>query len=127
MTIRYHWEDMPVNVAYNGQPKTHVEIRDVDFDLWVNVQVSDIVGYLIPYHLGKHIKNKTEEDIKECGYANHYMSKALQYLLDQGALDLEQLESDTYFMLYMREEYEQKALEEWEEQNELERYWYDNN
>lgn len=122
MTIKYHWENMKVNVevgVYNVAalaPMTKEVIRDVDYDYECKIKTEDVVAYLIPYNLS-HAREKTKEQVNETQLANFYMSKAIDYLLENTCIDLEDLERDTYFVEFVKERYEEKALEEWEETN----------
>ena len=120
MEIRYFWENMEVNVG--DYPHSHTEIRDVEYYFDVQVKTRDIVDYLMPYNLGKQNKKKTQEEVNECGLANYYMTKAIDYLLDNLSIDLDELEQDEYFVEFMHDRYEDRALDNWEEENELERY-----
>lgn len=118
MTLTYEWKDVEVNVLndYGDVPHTHREIRTVRHDYDVNIKVQDIVAYLMPYDLS-HAKNKTPEQSKEIANANFYMSKALDFLIDNDACDLEELEHDSYFYDFMKERYEEEAWEDWQECN----------
>lgn len=107
MTIRYVWENMIINVPKSCGDIPHTEKRlatvRYDYDLVVNVR--DIVDYLMPM------------SEKDKGTANFYMSKAIHFLLDNDSVDFEKLEEDSYFVEFMRERYENRALEEWREYN----------
>lgn len=118
MTIKYVWENMEVNVPNdNGiYPHTHKEIKTVEYEFDTRVKTSDIVDYLMPYNLKQ--KNKTTEQEKEVGLANYYMTKAIGFMRENLNLDLDDLESDEYFVEFMRERYQELALEEWQERNE---------
>ena len=121
MTISYHWEDMIVNVPCGGgiSPRTTPVRKDVDYYFECQITVKDIVDYLMPYNLSKNNKHKTADEVKEVGLANYYMTKALDFLIHGLSLstELDDLESDEYFVEFMKERYEDKAFEEWEETN----------
>lgn len=119
MTISYHWEDMTVNVECCGRisPHTRPRTQDVDYDYDVNVSEQDIVDYLMPMNLSKRNKNKSEEEIKEAVLASFYMEKMYDFLRYNDAIDLDALEQDESFVEFMKERYEEKAMEEWERYN----------
>lgn len=113
---------MKVNIECDTggiSPHTRQVIRDVDYDYEVDIKTQDIVDYLMPYNLSKSNKHKTADEVKEVGLANYYMTKALDFLIHGLSLssELDDLESDEYFVEFMRERYEEQALEEWEESN----------
>lgn len=116
MTIKYCWENVKVNVP-NGE-HTIVKYRDIIYYLDIDIKVEDIVDYLMPYNLSKNNPNKSESEIQETRLAAFYMRKMYSFLKDSGALNLDELENDDYFVEYMRERYEEKAFEDWNETNE---------
>ena len=122
MKIRYHWENVLVNVPCESrnEPRTKKVLKDVDYDFEFNVKTSDMVDYLMPYALSNKNKNKTDQEIRELALANFYMTKALSFLLTDcsRSIDLDDLENDEYFVEFLRERYEEQAYEEWEESNE---------
>lgn len=110
MTLHYHWENMKVNVATDGvhnllEPHTHEEIRDVDYDFEVEIKETDIVSYLTPRFMKQ----------EELPVAKFYMKKMFRFIQENLTLDLEELEKDTEFVEYMKEQYETNALDEWQE------------
>lgn len=120
MLVSYHWEKMKVNVECNNQksvsPHTKTVVRDVDYEYEVVIKVRDIVDYLMPYNLS-HKKNKTQEEVNETRLAVYYMKKMFNFLQDNSALDLDELENDDYFKEFMHDRYKESALEEWEKYN----------
>ena len=119
MTIRYCWENMKVNVECDTggiAPHTRQVEMDVDYDYEVVIKVRDIVDYLMPYNLS-HKKNKTQEEVNETRLAAYYMEKMFNFLQENSALDLDELENDDYFKEFMHDRYEESALEEWGESN----------
>lgn len=122
MTIRYHWENIKVNVETDCggvSPHTIPKITDIDYEYEVEVKVQDIVDYLMPYNLSKNNKHKTEDEVKETKLANFYMTKALDFLIHGCLLstELDELENDEYFIEFMKERYEELALADFEEMN----------
>ena len=111
MTIRYFWEDVIVNKPCSGglSPRTTPVRQNVEYDYECQITSEDIVNYLMPYYL-------IEENKK---IANHYMKKALDFLINnlQLSCELDALKKDEYFVEFMKERNEDKAYEEWEETN----------
>lgn len=122
MKIRYHWENVLVNVPCESHnaPRTKKVLKDFDYDFEFNVKINDMVDYLMPYPLSKENKNKTMLDNMEVCRANFYMKKALNFLIKgcSRSIDLDDLENDEYFVEFLKERYEEQAYEEWEESNE---------
>ena len=125
MTLHYEWKGLYANVdcttPSNLYPRTKKEKVDVSYDYEVVVKVRDIVAYLMPYSL-THKKEKTADEVNEIRIANFYMTKAIEFLQYSGAAELEDLESDEYFVEFMKERYEEDALESWEDYNESVEY-----
>lgn len=103
MTIKYHWNDMKATIIEGGYPKEI--ITDVEYEYSHAITKADIVDYLMP----------TSETQK--GLANFYMTKMLEFLIENRALDISELDNDDYFVEYIHDKYEQDAKEEWEEEN----------
>ena len=115
MTLTYEWENVKIN--YRKHQEVYTKVKDVKYDYEVDVKIQDIVDYLIPFHLTKK-KEKTREEITELGLANFYMTKAIDELITYARCDLEELESDEYFVEFMKERYEDEAWESFQEENE---------
>ena len=98
MFIKYHWENVELNVP-NGR-HTKVVIRDVDYDFDVDITFEDICEYLQ--------LNYTEQ---------HAIDKFLD-LVGWNSIDYDRLEKDEYFVEFMKNKYEDKAGEEFDESNE---------
>lgn len=122
MKIRYHWENVLVNVPCesHNEPRTKKVLKDIDYDFEFIVKVNDMVDYLMPYPLTKEDKNKNEQEIRDTALANFFMTKALSFLIVDcsRSIDLDDLENDEYFVEFLKERYEEQAYEEWEESNE---------
>lgn len=114
MTLRYLWKDMEVNIPnnYGETPHTHKEIRDIEHEYDRVVKTNDICDYLFPNLLKKGL---TPSEIMSIGF---YMRKVANFLQESAKCDLEELESDEYFVEFMKDRYEEQALEEWRERNE---------
>ena len=115
MIIRYRWENVQVNY-----PKGHIyrsQVTNVNWEYQVNIKVSDIVDYLMPYSLVT-AKEPTKEQISEKAYANIYMTKAIKYLVNEISLDLEDLENDQDFVEFMHDRYEEDAFQDFQDNNE---------
>lgn len=112
MTITYHWEDMVVNRECDTgdiAPHTRKEIMDIDYDYEVNYTIEDIIEYLLPYKM----KDKTEKE-----NAKYFMKKAIEFLENNGCVDYDSLQDDSAFYDFLKERYENKALEQFQEENE---------
>lgn len=121
MTLKYHWNDVVLNVpdkySHSDTPHTHQVTHDIDFEYDVVVRFGDIVDYLIPYSLKNKVDKDKLDDI-EIAAANCYIRKTLLFLKDNDALDLEELEYDQDFKEFMHDRYESDAWEEFQESNE---------
>lgn len=118
MTIKYHWEHVLCNVVDKDtlEPSTHQEYKDIDYDYDRDVKVEDLVAYLMP-HIA-HKKDKTREEINELQFANFYMTKAIDFMLEHGidTTDFEiALEDDQDFVEFMHDRYGYEAFAEWDE------------
>lgn len=119
MTIKYLWENVELHEEVDTgdiAPHTRKVHRNVEHYYDINVKIQDIIDYLMPYDLAT-AKNKTQEQQKEIAQANFYMNKAIEYLIDNGVCDLDELENDEYFVAFMRERYEERAWEDFQESN----------
>ena len=118
MLIKYEWNNVECNVPNNSgsEPHTHKETRTIRYYYDHDINADDVIAYLMPYDL-THTREKTKDQVNEIGLANFYMAKMIDYLLENTYIDLEDLESDTYFVEFMRERYEQDAWEDWERYN----------
>jgi len=119
MTLKYHWENVELHEEVDTgdiAPHTRKVIRDINHIFEVQVKIEDICEYLMPYDLA-NAKNKTEQQMKEISQANFYMNKAIQFLLDNGSCDLDELENDEYFVEFMHDKYEERAWEDFQESN----------
>ena len=119
MTISYHWESLEVNVERDTgdvSPHTYKVVQDVYYDFEVEIKTKDVVDYLMPYHMFDRKVYKSEL-VREKKTANYYLTQAINYLVDSANCDLEELENDEDFVEFMKERYENKALQEWEESN----------
>lgn len=106
MKIRYHWEQLKINYP-KGYIKKY-EIKDVDYDYYVNIKVEDVVQFLMPLKL---------ESFKEKSTAHFYLTKAIEYLTEETKVELEDLEDDPLFVEFMHDRYEDEAFEEWQASN----------
>ena len=104
---------MPVNIVQTGGNtyRTKVVNKDVEYDFEVDIKPQDIVDYLIPKEQAKKI------EITNLVYIKEYMRKVIEWLNEKDSIIYEQLENDEYFVEYMKERYEDIALESWEEEN----------
>ena len=114
MTLTYHWEDMIINEPYSTRtisPHTHEVVRDVDYDFDVRITIEDVIDYLTPPRV----------DRKEQTNAKFYMDKIFHFLIESNTIDgidLDALEDDESFVEYLKEKYEEDALEAFAEENE---------
>lgn len=118
MLVKYFWEDVTLNVEnnYGTSPHTHKVVRDVEYDYDIDIKIEDIVDYLIPYHLEQ--KEINSEEKLELRHAKTYMTKAIEFLVENCQIDLDELEQDETFKEYMKDKYESSAWEEFQERNE---------
>ena len=120
MTIKYVWKDMEINVldtnSKGTEPHTKKVAQDVIWYYDTPVRHNDIADYLMPYNL-THKKDKTNYDIEEIRLAKFYMTKVLNFLQESSEIDYDKLEQDTYFVEFMRERYEEQALQDFKEYN----------
>ena len=103
MTLTYYWDDVKVNLPQGDRTKQVV--RNVIYDYDINIQISDVVDYLMPI----------EE--KEKGVAYHYMKRAIDFVVENGGCDLENID-DPYFKEFLHERYEGRAWESFQDGNE---------
>ena len=113
MTLKYHWEHQKITHPQGYFYKQSFE--DVEYEIEITPTKRDIVDYLMPINLSKSNKHKTQKEISETQTAAYYMEKMFEFLEENNAIDLDRLEEDEYFVEFMHERYQVKALEEWEE------------
>lgn len=106
MWITYKWENVVVNVD-NGEHTKQVK-KNVEYDYDVSVSEDDIVEYLTPNP--KHT-DLTMRDIlnQECG-----IRKAVRML----GIDEDKLEDNDDFVEFLKERYEDEAVEKFNYENE---------
>lgn len=120
MYLNYYWKDMEVNrVVYSNSnlPHTKAFVEDVSYEFEVNIKVEDIVAYIMPLDL-KLNRHKNHESVVEYGFAKLYITKTVKYFEEQG-FDLEELENDDDFVDFMKDRYEEQALESWQATNDI--------
>lgn len=111
--VTYHWENVVLNVEKDTggiSPHTRPEISNVDYDYYMEISYDDIIDYLIPSVL-------REEEAKIYRRAiSHTLSNLNDYI------DFDSLGEDEYFREYiettLKDKYEDKARQEFEESNE---------
>ena len=112
ITLSYHWEGLVVNVidcnSRSSSPHTKEKKMDVDYNYDCEVTTDDIVEYLAP---SIKFTDLTMKDIlnQECG-----IRKAVALL----GINKEKLEDNEDFIEFLKQKYENKALEEFNEGNE---------
>lgn len=106
MWITYKWENVVVNVD-NGEHTKPVK-KNVEYDYDVSVSEDDIVDYLTP---NPRHTDLTMRDIlnQECG-----IRKAVRML----GIDEDKLEDNQDFVEFLKERYEDRAVEKFEYENE---------
>lgn len=106
MWITYKWENVVVNVD-NGEHTKPVK-KNVEYDYDVSVSEDDIVEYLLPDP--KYCKI-TDNEIahQSCG-----IRKAVRML----GIDEDKLEDNDDFVEFLKERYEDKAVEKFNYENE---------
>jgi hypothetical protein len=106
MWITYKWENVVVNVD-NGEHTKPVK-KNVEYDYDVSVSEDDIVEYLTPNpkYSGLPIKDILNQ---ECG-----IRKAVRML----GINEDKLEDNDDFVEFLKERYEDKAVEKFNYENE---------
>lgn len=84
----------------NGEDDGREVISVEDYDFKHEITEKDIIDYLMPY-------DKMTREF-ELGFVN-----ACRKLIDEGFIDLDQLESDKYFNEFMQDKYADEAREAW--------------
>lgn len=108
--LSYHWNNMPCNVLDTNNrgisPRTKQVVRDIDYDYYKSVSYDDIIDYLTP-----NVLRENESEIYHRAI-RHTLTNLNDYI------DFDSLGEDEYFVEYLKDKYEQEALESWEEENE---------
>lgn len=107
MTLKYHWENQTVNVETQGlrsiSPHSHQETTDIDYEYERDVDVKDIVRYIVPNYTSKEQKELAEKVVEE--------------MIDLFQLNLGDLKDDECFVEFMKDRYEDEAYDEFKENN----------
>lgn len=103
MYINYRMQVLGKSITLANGEDDGREVIDVeDFDLDHSITVEDIIDYLMPYD-----KSRLTREF-ELGFGD-----ACRKLIDEGFIDLDQLESDKYFVSFMQDKYYEEAREAW--------------
>ena len=116
MLIKYEWNDMQVNIPTDTgdiEPHTRKHIQDVEYSFEVEPTVEDLVDYLTPRRfdtIGERQAYKLGLK-KMANFIQEHINESLNELLEDN------LEDDEYFVEFIKDRYEDRALEEWENGN----------
>ena len=103
MYINYEMQVLGKTITLsNGEDDGREIISVEDYDFKHEITEKDIVDYLMPYD-----KSRLTREF-ELGFTN-----ACRKLIDEGFIDLDQLESDKYFVEFMQDKYYEEAREAW--------------
>ena len=103
MRIMYCWDDVKVNKPFGD--RTLKTTQDIIYEYSVAIKTRDVVDFLMPSWE------------KDKGTANKYMTDTINYLIDKGKLDLEELANDPDFIEFMHDRYEDDAYNDFKESN----------
>ena len=107
--LTYHWENVVLNVEKDTgdvAPHTRAEIADIDYDYYATITEDDIIDYLVPSTL-------REDDEKVYRRAiGHTITNLHDYI------NYDELAEDEFFVEFIKERYEEKAREQFDEENE---------
>lgn len=103
MYINYKMQVLGESITLaNGEDDGREVIGVEDFDFDHSITVEDIIDYLMPYD-----KSRLTREF-ELGFVN-----ACRKIFNEGFIDLDQLESDKYFVRFMQDKYADEAKEAW--------------
>ena len=111
MTLTYKWEHMPKEVLNENaqyEPIYHLEYGEVEYEYYIDVTINDLIAYLTPDKfdtLGERMNYKLG------------LKKMFEFLDENGCIELEELETDEYFVKFMYERHEKNAMEEYKYEN----------
>ena len=117
MLIKYEWNDKEVNIPCDTgdiAPHTRKVIQDVEYELEVEPTIEDFVSYLTPRMFDTISERQAyRQGLKKMfGFIQEHSDRYnLKEMLN------ENLEEDEYFVEFMKDRYEEQALESFEESN----------
>lgn len=106
--LTYHWENVVINVERDTgglSPHTRPVIADIDYDYEATATDEDIVDYLTPVVLREGDKEIYVRAIR------HTLTNLHDYI------NYDELAEDEGFIEFLTERYEEKAREQFDEEN----------
>ena len=101
--------DVYANVPTFDSRHSHEElIENYHYEYDIEVKPQDIAEFLVDIRMDKHHQNISKNAMKQ----------AIEYLLDNTSLDLDELENDEMFVEFIKDKYEDAAMQRLSEQNE---------